>query len=108
MDKQHGITAKLYIIGPFPVALSLQESAAWQHNASQAALNAIIWIGNQRIQHGFLRSVDDESDASQDELFLRQQTSETVAAIDSPLAQDFVDGVRRWPSRDQFGSSPAE
>ena len=86
----------------------MQESAAWQHGASQAALDSIVWLDNHSSepsgvsipgQEGRCLSEDDMTSNSGTDVF-----SSPAAML--PLSRDFLDGVRHWPSRDHFGNTP--
>jgi ribonuclease Z len=95
LTQKHGLTSKLYVIGPLPIAVSLSESGPWSYGVSQAALDNVAFIDTATLQYGALPKVG------------LQIPTEEAAAMDAasqhdevPVASAFYDGSRRWPKLD--------
>jgi ribonuclease Z len=125
LRKQLGITSKLYVLGPPQIALSMQESAAWQARANDEALDNVVFINSARFVRGRIvrQEVDDASEDEVDEDDEADVHTRLPAWPERPpyslrgllpLAapaewgrDDRERGVRRWPAEDVLGWSEA-
>ncbi len=85
----------------------MQESAAWQHGVPQAALDSIVYLGNEYNPPTHLTAERDDGKTSEDGAVSEEEDDPMAEYEEPPLSPDFLNGVRRWPSRDHAGTSPA-
>lgn len=53
--------------------------------------------------------VGQDTEGSEDDMAISDGADKATPSIeDLPLSRDFVEGVRRWPSKDHAGTSEAE
>ncbi|ORY33064.1 hypothetical protein BCR39DRAFT_520998 [Naematelia encephala] len=86
-----GISSPLYLIAPYGIALSLRESASWQYEVPQEALNNLMWINNETLN------------PNSPDRHLEPETQ-----IEEDVAQEaavYTEGKQRWP---RYDLSPSE
>ncbi|WWC91109.1 uncharacterized protein L201_006050 [Kwoniella dendrophila CBS 6074] len=99
-----GITAPLFLIGPTNIALTLQESASWQHAApSQQALQNVVFINIQRL--GF--KIDNRNQPRSRSPSPASDAGKEMDQWEKEGVEDRQSGVRGWPYTNIYGFSPA-
>ena len=97
---KRGITSPLCLIAPTPIAMSLSESRAWQHEVPRDALDNLIWIDNMYLQTAPLTTASPSSPRSRQDSPVEIEADEDIG-IDQSSA--FLSGTRAWPSLDIIG-----
>lgn len=89
-----GITSRLYLLGPLPIATQLAETAGWQANVSREALENVRFLNINRLKRGVSAEEASRGRRSSDS---DEHLSDGVVEGESTFAADVASGARRWP-----------
>lgn len=87
-----GITSRLYLLAPLPIANQLAETASWQAGQTRAALDNVRFLNINRLKRGVTAR-----EAGRGRRSSSEEPSDSVAEGEATFAADVASGVRRWP-----------